>query len=165
MAYLLSRMVRFRPGHGSHTHTSVRLLRGLNPGEDVDIREKVREVVHPLVTRCLMVVYRVELIYIFAVDLGVFKLFKLPTEILPSDRLLWRSVRLSLLPSPHILAITLLILLLQDNDLRDVSSMKLHVNGFHNLGRRNTVEQGGVSPTSELIARLDLRVAHDFAGS
>jgi hypothetical protein len=109
MTYLLSRMVRFRPGHGSHAHTSVRLLRGLNPGEDIHIREKVR--VHTLVTRCLMV-YCIELINIFAVIVGVFKFFKLPAEIFPSNRLFRRRVCLGLLPSPSIVAITLLILLL-----------------------------------------------------
>ena len=109
MTYLLSRMVRFRLGHGSHAHTSVRLLRGLNSGEDFHIREKVR--VHPLVTRCLMV-YCIELINIFAVVVGVFKFLKLPAEIFPSNRLFWRSVCLGLLPAPSIVAITLLILLL-----------------------------------------------------
>jgi hypothetical protein len=109
MTYLLSRMVRFRSGHGSHAHTSVRLLRGLNSGEDFHIREKIR--VHPLVTRCLMV-YCIELINIFAVVVGVFKFLKLPAEIFPSNRLFWRSVCLGLLPAPSIVAITLLILLL-----------------------------------------------------
>jgi hypothetical protein len=110
MAYLLSRMVRLRPGHGRHAHTPVRLLRGLNSREDIHVREKVR--VHAsFVTRCLMV-YCIELINIFADVVGVFKFFKLPTEFLPSDRLFWRGVCLDLLPSPRIVAVALLILLL-----------------------------------------------------
>jgi hypothetical protein len=110
MAYLLSRMVRLRPGHGSHAHTPVRLLGSLNPREDVHVGEKVR--VHaPLVTRYL-VVYCIELINIFAVVVCVFKFFKLPTKFLPSDRFFWRGVCLGLLPSARIIAVALLILLL-----------------------------------------------------
>jgi hypothetical protein len=85
-------------------------------------------------------VYCIELINIFAVVVGVFKFFKLPTEILPSDGLFWRSMCLGLLPSPRIVGITRLILLLEHNDLRDVSTVELHVHGFHHLGRGNTVE-------------------------
>ena len=110
MAYLLSRMVRLRPGHARHTHTPVRLLGSLNTREDVHIREKVR--VHAsLVTRCLMV-YCIELINIFAVFVCVFKFFKLPTEFLSSNRFFWRGVCLGLQPSPSIVAVALLILLL-----------------------------------------------------
>lgn len=82
-------------------------------------------------------VYCIELINIFAVDVCVFKFFKLPTKILPSDRLFWRGVCLGLLSSARIIAVALLILLLQHDDLRNVSTVKLHFHGFHNL---NTVE-------------------------
>ena len=131
MTYLLSGVMWFcSVWHSSHPHTSVWLLWCVWIWHHIEFRYYILGMLVPLSgdpVDCF------ELTSVFTMNIGAFQFFKLSAQLFLLY-LLRGCVRLCLHASS--IPLCLWICLLQNDYLRDVSAMKLHIEGSHYLARR-----------------------------